>query len=99
MVVYRHGKKLLRPVLTDDILVEEFVYLLWLMKRLHFFKRLGSRLGAVKILEIIPGKLHTFRTDACIKSLKKKRNLILAPSAEHAVSAVFIRLGHITSFL
>ena len=36
MVIYRHRKQLLRPVLTDHVLIEELVYFLWLMLRLDF---------------------------------------------------------------
>ena len=90
MVIYSYRKKLFRPVLTDHILVQELMYLLRLMERLdlsHWLCRLRS---PVKILEIVSRQLHTFRTDTCVKSLQQKRNLVLASSAEHAVSAVLV---------
>ena len=85
MVIYRHGQKFLCPVLTYHILIKICMNILWLMVTFHLF-RSNRSLRLVEIPEIVLGHPDAVCTDACIQSLKKKGNFLLASAAEHAVS-------------
>ena len=87
MIIHRNRKELLRPVLTDHVLVEEGMDLHRLMKGLYLIQLAGRLRGFVEILDIVTCKLDTVSTYARIKSLEKKRHFIFAPSAEHTVPA------------
>ena len=90
MVVYRNGKSTLGVVLTNDILIEECLYLLWFGEFLHLEVILWQHsLLAQDVMRL----LHAVIADEAGHSGHQQSDLILGPATETATS--FILLSHL----
>ena len=94
MVVDRDGKDDFRPVLADDILVQESLDLLRLRSLGNGGRSLGGRVLVIDLVQVIRSQADAVAADIAVKSVQEEGDFVLSPSAKHAVMLGCLLLGH-----